>query len=238
MLDTVDELNAIDGPNAIDRHDCTTLDIDGSGSLDIVCGVGADKGKGHGYNEVYLTVDDDRDGQRRGSVKKILSDHGLHKFTTMRNRLAVTLRDPHGVPLVFLAVRGDRRDDCGRNTHRMFRLVQDSPTDLASTAQPISSVLSSSPSAASAMESTQSHSPYVPSDAPSLVPTRAVDGSRSLSELGFYFDEIRPNPWSKYTRAECALVVDLNGDGIDDLVMCNAKKPGECKCSRNRCTIS
>lgn len=38
--------------NSVDRHDCLTLDVDGDGISDILCEVGAKKGRGMGLNEL------------------------------------------------------------------------------------------------------------------------------------------------------------------------------------------
>jgi hypothetical protein len=76
-LDTNDALNDIDGPAIIDRHACTFLDVNLDGRPDIVCGVGANKGTGTGYNELYLTG-------ANGNVTKVLDGHGLQKYTTVR----------------------------------------------------------------------------------------------------------------------------------------------------------
>ena len=56
MMDLKDKMNDLDAhPPNIDRHDCTTLDVNKDGLPGIVCVVGADKGQGHGYSELYLT---------------------------------------------------------------------------------------------------------------------------------------------------------------------------------------
>lgn len=269
VLDARDELNHLDGPNTIDRHDCTTLDIDGSGSLDIVCGVGSDRGTGYGFNEVYLTVDQANATAPLGSLRKIEKGHGLHKFASMRNRIAVTLHDPNGVPLVFLAVQGARRDDGDVNNHRMFRLTTKDSDSLPPTNSPThtpttgsatpsqvpttgsatpSQMPSFSPSSIPSTAGSPSYSPssgpshsrvtIAPSPEPSMKPTTSPQPS-SFGEtahfrqsllldptLGFAFEEVRPAPWAKYTKATCALVVDLNQDGIDDLIVCNTQKKG------------
>lgn len=36
----------------VDRHDCLTMDVDKDGILDIICLVGAHKGRGLGLNEL------------------------------------------------------------------------------------------------------------------------------------------------------------------------------------------
>lgn len=43
----------------------------------------------------------------------------------------------------------------------------------------------------------------------------------TVPESSSYFEEVRPAPWQRYSRARCVLVVDVNVDGLDDIVMCN-----------------
>jgi hypothetical protein len=76
-LDISDELNMMDGPKTIDRHGCTSVDVNLDGLPDVVCGVGANKGRGHGYNELYLTAPN-------GTLSKVLDARGLQKYTTIR----------------------------------------------------------------------------------------------------------------------------------------------------------
>jgi FG-GAP-like repeat len=116
VLDSNDPLNDIDGPNGIDRHDCTMVDANGDGVNDLVCGVGANKGTGYGYNEVYIT-------QPNGTLEKVLDGHGLNRYPTLRVRIVESLSDPFGNPLVFLATQGNRRADHATNTHKLFRRV-------------------------------------------------------------------------------------------------------------------
>lgn len=104
-------LAVLNGPK--DRHDCAALDMNNDGIKDIACGIGAFRGTGDGFNEVYLTNPLD------GSVSEVLDPHGLQKYTTMRNRLMVTLkRDADGSTLVLLATRGKPRTDGLSNEHR------------------------------------------------------------------------------------------------------------------------
>jgi hypothetical protein len=77
VLGNRDALNAQDGPKNIDRHGCTSLDVNRDGRPDIVCGVGANMGKGHGFNELYLTAPD-------ATLSKDLYARGLQKYTTIR----------------------------------------------------------------------------------------------------------------------------------------------------------
>lgn len=118
MLDYRDTLNSIDHPNMnIDRHDCVNLDVNLDGSIDLVCLVGADKGEGVGYNELYLT-------RGNGSLHKV-KRHGLQKFPGMRTRNAAKLKhEATGSYLIFVGTTGYRRDDGRSNVHRMFRHLQ------------------------------------------------------------------------------------------------------------------
>jgi hypothetical protein len=59
-LDSEDVLNL----NTIDRHFCVTMDVNRDGRDDVLCNVGASKGKGEGFNELYITQPD-------GSLLKI-----------------------------------------------------------------------------------------------------------------------------------------------------------------------
>lgn len=60
-----------DHKKGVDRHDCKHLDVNNDGIQDIVCLVGANKAKGFGYNELYLT-------RSNGTLQKI-TYHGLQK---------------------------------------------------------------------------------------------------------------------------------------------------------------
>ncbi|UHD14505.1 FG-GAP repeat domain-containing protein [Thiocapsa bogorovii] len=119
VLDTTDSLNAIDGPDNIDRHDCASLDINDDAFPDLVCVVGANKGEGLGFNEVYVTKAD-------GGLSKILEGHGLHKYPSMRTRFVVPLDAADGGKLLFIANRGAPRADGKTNAHRLFRLDRES----------------------------------------------------------------------------------------------------------------
>jgi len=166
VLDTNDTMNAIDGPPKLDRHSCLAIDVNQDGTDDIVCAVGADRGEGHGFNELYLT------SPANSSLYKI-ERHGLQKKPTTRSRLIVPVRGADGSQLVFVAARGTPRTDGKPNVHRMFRLT------------------------------------YAPT------PKRKA-----------YFEEVVQGAslWKRNTVASCAVVADLNSDGIDDIVLCNERK--------------
>jgi hypothetical protein len=59
-LDSEDVLNQ----GKIDRHYCVTMDVNRDGHDDVLCNVGASKGRGEGFNELYMTQPD-------GSLEKI-----------------------------------------------------------------------------------------------------------------------------------------------------------------------
>ena len=88
------------------------------------CGVGANKGTGLGFNEVYVTQTEDSELGPKGSLVKTLLDHGLNKYPTMRNRFMETLKAADGSSMVFLATKGVKRADGEKNQHRMFRLKE------------------------------------------------------------------------------------------------------------------
>lgn len=103
VLDELDVLNARDTPFVIDRHDCGAIDANGDGRIDIYCTVGADRGTGVGWNELYLTRKD-------GSLFKIVR-HGLQRFNTMRTRHTTILRGANGTEFVFITANHGRRED-------------------------------------------------------------------------------------------------------------------------------
>lgn len=123
VFDNNDELNDSDGnPRYIDRHGCTSLDVNKDGILDLICVVGADKGGGNGYTELYLT-------QADGSLKKVLH-HGLQKYPTVRARFVNTLyntADEGNITHVFISAFGTGRTDGEVNHHTMYRLIDGEP---------------------------------------------------------------------------------------------------------------
>jgi hypothetical protein len=79
VLDTVDTLhNTTPYTRSIDRHGCTPFDVNDDGVPDIICGVGANKGTGQGFNEVYVTAN------QGGNITKVYDGAGLQKYTTVR----------------------------------------------------------------------------------------------------------------------------------------------------------
>jgi len=156
-----DALNKQDD-EIVDRHDCKTIYADDDDLLDIICMVGANIGKGYGYNELFLTQPD-------GSLKKVLK-HGLQKYTTMRTRMMNVLHGPNGEQLVFISSHGAPRTDGKPNIHRMFRV-------------------------------TRGQEPY--------------------------FEEVlhdNKDPWLKNTEATQVKIGDINGDGLDDIIVTNRQE--------------
>lgn len=118
-MDNNDDLNDIDGPEVIDRHDCGALDVNKDGLLDIYCLVGANSGRGLGFNELYLT-------QPNGSISKVRK-HGLQKHNGTRGRFTAVLNGVNGTKLVYLATKGVPRSDRKSNKHRMYRVTGRAP---------------------------------------------------------------------------------------------------------------
>jgi len=116
VLDYLDEMNALDlnSRTSIDRHDCVHMDVNKDGTPDIVCVVGADKSKGKGFNELYLTSPID------GSITKVLQ-HGLQKYTSLSTRKVAKLKhEATGRTLLFVTTNGRVRLDGKPNQNQMF----------------------------------------------------------------------------------------------------------------------
>ncbi|HEY7775918.1 MAG TPA: VCBS repeat-containing protein, partial [Kineobactrum sp.] len=122
-LDIIDARHAAMGRKRIDRHACVSLEFNGDTRLDLACVIGAGKGTGQGFNEVYVTEPD-------GSLRKIEQDHGLQKYPGMRTRYAVALDAADGGQLLFISTQGAPRDDGQPNAHRLFRLGAISEDDV------------------------------------------------------------------------------------------------------------
>eukprot|EP00978_Attheya_sp_CCMP212_P029299 scaffold103624_cov56-Attheya_sp.AAC.2 len=112
-LDIQDYLNVVDGKKNIDRHACGSMDVNGDGIMDVMCAVGANKGTGDGFTEVYLT-------SSRGVLYKVFN-HGLDKYPSMRSRDMITLKGADNSDLVLITTNGRKRIDERPNTHRMFK---------------------------------------------------------------------------------------------------------------------
>lgn len=121
MMDNRDPLNDLDGkPPNIDRHGCDVLDVNFDGLPDIVCGVGANKGFGDGYSELYITQED-------GSIQKELYN-GLQKYPTVRARFVKTLKNTvENITHVIISAYGTGRQDGAVNFHTMYRLIEGPP---------------------------------------------------------------------------------------------------------------
>jgi len=103
----------------LDRHGCGSMDVNNDGVVDVICTHGAGKGRGDGYNEVYLTQPD-------GSLFKVLY-HGLSDTPSMRSRDAITLKGSDGSDLVFNTTQGKRREDNRPNWNRMYKRIPRQP---------------------------------------------------------------------------------------------------------------
>lgn len=121
MMTNRDALNDLDGkPPNIDRHGCTFFDVNKDGLPDIVCGVGANKGEGFGYTELYFTQED-------GSIKKYL-EHGLQKYPTVRARYVKSIHNTvENVTHVVISAFGTGRADGEVNYHTLYRHIEGPP---------------------------------------------------------------------------------------------------------------
>jgi FG-GAP-like repeat len=213
VLDSKDPLNAIDGPNNIDRHDCTAVDVNGDGVRDLVCGVGADKGKGTGFNEVYIT-------QENGTLKKVPNGHGLHRYPTLRVRLVVSLSDPSGNLLVFLATNGIRRSDGATNSHKLFRRVLNETQP----GEPSTFFFEDAAEEPSPLTEYTDASVIVVADFNGdgiddlLVGNRKVAALLFIQEPDGLWKKVPLDGW-RTEDWRCAKVADLSGDGINDLIV-------------------
>jgi hypothetical protein len=182
-LDEMDRRNDNDGDRSIDRHDCVTVDANHDGVDDIICGVGANKGSGVGYTELYLGTSSTMDGNNltmtttttttNNRVKKVANGRGLQRHPTTRTRFVRALKSADGSDLVFIAARGATRVDGQENVHRMYRNV---PTN----------------------ETSRNH------------------------QHNFYYEEVK-GPWRRNSHASCLITQDFNGDGLDDIILCNQR---------------
>lgn len=164
-LDELDPLNFRDDPYTIDRHDCGVIDANLDGVPDLYCLVGANRGLGVGYNEVYLTRKD-------GSLFKIYR-HALQRFIGARTRHTTTLKGHNGTEYLFISASYGRRQDGRPNKHAMFRRT----------------------------------------------------GRKGLPVGQRFFSHVRGD-WQRFTNASCAISVDINQDGREDLIVCNEKIAG------------
>lgn len=167
-LDLLDPLNLRDDPHVIDRHACGFIDANNDGLLDIYCLVGANRGQGEGYNELYLSRPD-------GSIYKVL-EHGLQRYTGSRTRATAVLKGPGSEEFVFVGSSYGPRADGRPNVHHMFRKN--------------GSTINAPP------------------------------------QNRFFSHVLGPWETSRYTNVSCAIAADVNQDGLDDLILCNERRPG------------
>lgn len=116
----LDDFDLLDG-KGVDRHDCTTLDVNKDGLVDIICVVGANQGTGAGYNELYLTQPD-------GSLV-LEPRHAMQYVPTCRTRLIEPLHNkPDGdIDMVFVGASATVRDDGFENQHYLYRVLNEAP---------------------------------------------------------------------------------------------------------------
>lgn len=104
--------------SGLDRHDCAAFDINLDNVADIVCGIGVAKGTQTSEIEIYTTR------HKHGTkLHKATRGRGLWKYKTMRHRIMTTLKAADNSTLLAMATKGDRRKDGKPNNHRIFKLV-------------------------------------------------------------------------------------------------------------------
>jgi hypothetical protein len=97
------------------------MDVNRDGLPDIACTIGAGSGRGEGFTQLFMTLPN-------GTLSLVGNAHGLQKYPTMRNRVAVALKNKRGVrEYLFMGTQGSKRKDGRSNLHRMFRNVYSAP---------------------------------------------------------------------------------------------------------------
>ena len=100
---------------SIDRHGCTSFDVNKDGIMDLICTRGAMKGTGtESNNEVFLT-------QPNGNLEQICN-HGLES-PTRRSEDFIAFKSGTGDDLVFEQVRSNARVDGLPNNNQLYKWV-------------------------------------------------------------------------------------------------------------------
>jgi len=174
-----------------------------------MCNPGANRAKGLGYNELYLTLPD-------GQLSKV-ERHGLQRHPSLSTTVAARLthratRDA----LVFVGTRGKPRDDMKATEHRMFRVTGEAP-------EYFEEVPGCVPFVWGMMCAKKCFSYYCVVLLPcELTPIHFSVPLFSRCALC----RLKKRPWNKQYHAICAVPADVNGDGIQDLIVCDKTGTG------------